>query len=111
MMKRRDLRKKELRNSRKNKRGEKVVVEENFRVSDVKTNNDIAQCLVLIDERQKRMAKDVEAIKKKIYGDGREELIIEINSMKTTLRNVIFGLAFVFTVLSLVVVLMNIFTW
>lgn len=71
---------------------------------------DLVQYLARIDERQKKISKDVEDIKSKVYGNGNEGIIEEMTAIKTTLRNVKYGLTVGFTVIAIVISFLSFYT-
>lgn len=71
-----------------------------------KDNNEI---LIRIDERQKEISKDLVEIKNKLFGNGHEGMCAEFIQFRTTLHNVKWGIALGFTIITIIIAVLNYF--
>ena len=72
------------------------------------------ECLIRIDERQQKILDEISKLKayddelrKKVYGNGNCGLTDEITAIKTTLKNVKYGITLGFTILGAIIAVTN----
>ena len=76
----------------------------------------VLECLIRIDERQQKILDEISKLKayddelrKKVYGNGNCGLTDEITAIKTTLKNVKYGITLGFTILGAIIAVTNFF--
>lgn len=73
------------------------------------TCNELREVISRIDERQKMILDDLRDMHEKLFGNGKEGLCVIVDRHDTTLRNIRYGIAMGFSIVSLIVIVVNTF--